>query len=149
MPAVRIIPMGDVVSPQYRPWRVAASMFSIFGGVALAIAVVGVYAVVSYSAEQRSAELAVRIALGARGRNVLLAVAGHGLVTVAAGLAVGVLTALAISHWIGPLLFHTSPSDPAIITGVALLLLGVAVVAMLVPTVRALSRNPAAVLQSE
>ena len=149
MPAVLIIPMRDVVDPEYQPWRVAASMFSIFGGVALVIAIVGVYAVVSFTAEQRSAEIAVRIALGARSRNVLAAVAGDGLLTITVGLAVGIIAALAIRHWIGPLLFQTSPSDPGIIAGVALLLLAVALVAVLVPTIRALWRDPAAVLRAD
>lgn len=149
MPAVRIIPMRDVVDPEYRPWRLAASMFSIFGGVALVIAIVGVYAVVSFTAAQRSAEVAVRIALGARARSVFAAVAGDGLRTIAVGLAIGMMAALAIRRWIGPLLFRTSPSDPGIIAGVALLLLAVALVAMLVPTVRALRRDPATVLRAD
>ena len=101
----------------------------------------------SFSAAQRSTEIAVRIALGARARNVLAAVAGDGLRTITVGLTVGLIAALAIRHWIGPLLFQTSPSDPGIIAGVAVLLLAVAVVATLVPTARALRRNPAAVLR--
>jgi predicted permease len=147
MPPVRIVPMRDVVDPEYRPWRVAATMFSIFGAVALLIATIGLYAVVSFTAAQRSAEIAVRIALGARARNILAAVAGDGLRTITVGLTVGLIAALAIRHWIGPLLFQTSPSDPGIIAGVAVLLLAVAVVATLVPTARALRRNPAAVLR--
>lgn len=147
IPPVRVRRMRDLVDPAVRPWRSAATMFSAFGVVALVIAAVGLYAVVAFSAAQRSTEIAVRIALGAHARNVLATVAGDGLRTVAVGLAVGAAAALAIRRWIGPLLFQTSPSDPGIIAGVAALLLGVAVLAILAPTVRALRRDPAAVLR--
>lgn len=75
--------------------------------------------------------------------------AGGGLLTIAVGLALGMSAALAIHHWIGPLLFQTSPSDPGIIAGVGVLLLAVAVIATLVPTARALRRNPADVLRAD
>ncbi|HEU4631070.1 MAG TPA: ABC transporter permease [Gemmatimonadaceae bacterium] len=147
IPPVRVRRMRDLIDPAVRPWRTAATMFSLFGAVALVIAAVGLYAVVAFSAAQRSTEIAVRIALGAHARDVLAAVGGDGLRTVAIGLTVGAAAALGIRHWIGPLLFQTSPSDPGIIAGVAALLLGVAVLAILVPTVRALRRDPAAVLR--
>jgi predicted permease len=147
LPAVRIDLMKDVVDPEMRPWRLAATMFSIFGAVALVIAVVGVYGVVAFSAAQRSAEIAIRIALGARPRHVLRVIGGQGMLTVVAGLGVGVSGALALRHWIGPLLFQTSASDPRIIAGVAVLLIGVALLATLVPTARAIRRGPAAILR--
>jgi ABC-type antimicrobial peptide transport system permease subunit len=144
---VRVQAMRDTMTPELRPWQLAATMFSLFGAVALVIAAVGLYAVVAFSAAQRSTEIAVRIALGAHARNVLATVAGDGLRTVAIGLAVGATAALGIRHWIGPLLFQTSPGDPRIIAGVAALLLGVALLAVVAPTVRALRRDPATVLR--
>jgi hypothetical protein len=147
LPPVRVQRMRDLADPAVRPWRSAATMFSLFGAVALVIAAVGLYAVVAFSAAQRSTEIAVRIALGAHARNVLATVAGDGLRTVAIGLAVGATAALGIRHWIGPLLFQTSPGDPRIIAGVAALLLGVALLAVVAPTVRALRRDPATVLR--
>jgi predicted permease len=144
---VRVQAMRDTMTPELRPWQLAATMFSLFGAVALVIAAVGLYAVVAFAAAQRSTEIAVRIALGAHARNVLAVVAGDGLRTVVVGLAVGAAAALGIRHWLGPLLFQTSPGDPRIIGGVAALLLGVAALAVAVPTVRALRRDPAAVLR--
>jgi ABC-type antimicrobial peptide transport system permease subunit len=124
-------------------------MFSLFGGIALVIAAVGLYAVVSFTAVQRAAEIAVRLALGARARHVLAAVATDGLTAVAAGLLAGLAAALALRSWIGPLLFQTSPNDPAVMVGVAALLFGVAAVAVLVPTLRALRYSPAMVLRGD
>ena len=149
MPAVSVTRMRDVVDPEIRPWRLAATMFSMFAGVALLIAVVGLYGVVAFAAAQRSTEIAVRMALGARHRHILAVVGGSGLRAVLAGLVIGTAAVVAARRWVGPLLFQTSPSDPAVIAAVAGLLLGVAVVASLIPTMRALRRNPAAVLREE
>ena len=112
-------------------------------------AVVGLYGVVAFAAAQRSTEIAVRMALGARRRHILAVVGGSGLRAVLAGLVIGTAAVVAARRWVGPLLFQTSPSDPAVIAAVAGLLLGVAVVASLIPTMRALRRNPAAVLREE
>jgi putative ABC transport system permease protein len=149
MPAVTIARMSDVVAPELRPWRLAATMFGIFGAIAFLIAVVGLYGVVAFTAAQRSSEIALRIALGARTTNVLAVVARDGLRPVVGGLAFGVLATLAARRWIGPLLFQTSPSDPAIIFGVGALLLFVGAVASFIPTLRALRQNPAVVMRQE
>jgi len=149
LPAVRVTLLSDPVDQEVRPWRLAAGMFTLFGGVALVIAVVGLYGVVAFAAAQRSSEIAVRRALGARARDVLLVVGRDGLRAVGAGLAVGTTAALLVRRWVGPLLFQTSPSDPGVIGGVVLSLLAVALLASLVPTVRALRKNPAAVLRVE
>jgi hypothetical protein len=116
-------------------------------GVARETAAVGLYAVVSFTAVQRASEIAVRLALGARAHHVLAAVATDGLSAVAVGLGAGLATALLLRRWIGPLLFQTSPSDPVVMVGVAALLFGVAVVAILVPTRRALRYSPATILR--
>jgi predicted permease len=149
LPTLSIQRLIDVAEPQLKPWRLAATMFSIFGAVALVIAVVGLYAVVSFAATQRSNEIAVRLALGARAYDIIRAVGVDGMRALVVGLAIGVLCAIAIRGWIGPLLFQTSPDDPVIIGSVAALLLGVAVVAMFVPTARALRVSPATALRSE
>ena len=147
LPRVRVAWMRDQVEPEIRPWRLGATMFSLFGGVALVIAAVGLYAVVSFTAVQRTSEIAVRLALGARAHHVLTAVATDGLSAVAVGLGAGLATALLLRRWIGPLLFQTSPSDPMVMVGVAALLFVVAAVAILIPTRRALRYSPAAILR--
>ncbi|MEJ7811141.1 MAG: ABC transporter permease [Gemmatimonadaceae bacterium] len=86
IPLVRVTRVRDIIDPEIRPWRLAATMFSLFGAVALLIAVVGLYGVVAFAAAQRSTEIAVRLALGARARDVLAVVAGSGLRAVCAGL---------------------------------------------------------------
>jgi predicted lysophospholipase L1 biosynthesis ABC-type transport system permease subunit len=103
--------------------------------------------VVSFTAAQRSSEIAVRVALGARARNVLAAVAGDSLRAVMVGLAIGVAVTLVARQWVGPLLYQTSPGDPRIILGVAGVLLTVAGLAVLIPTTRLLRQSPAAVLR--
>jgi predicted permease len=149
LPYVHIQRLLDVAEPQLKPWRLAATMFSIFGAVALVVAVVGLYAVVSFAAAQRSNEIAVRLALGARAHDIVRAVGADGMRALVVGLVIGILGALAVRGWIGPLLFQTSPDDPVIIASVAALMLGVAVLAILVPTARALRVSPANVLRSE
>lgn len=149
MPRLSIRWMRDVVEAELRPWRVAAAMFSIFGLLALGIGAVGLYAVVSFAAVQRAPEIAVRLALGARLRDVMRVVAGEGMLAVLAGLGVGAAGALAARHWIGPLLFQTSPDDPGVMFGVAGLLSGVAMLAAAVPTLRVARQDPAIVLRSE
>ena len=147
LPAVRVVAMRDVVGPQYRPWQLASTMFSLFGVVSLLIAIIGLYAVVSFTAARRAREIAIRIALGGRPAHVLSVVAHDAVRAVCAGLVIGTLAALALRHWLGPLLFQTSPGDPGIIAGVGALLLLVAFLASLVPTIRVLRRTPSAALR--
>jgi len=147
LPLLAVRLMRDRIDPEMRPWRLAASMFSLFGGVALLIAIVGLYGVVAFVAAQRSSEIAVRIALGARTPHVLAVTGTEALRAVGVGLIVGVVAASLASRWIGPLLFQTSPNDPGIILGAATVLLVVATAASLIPTLRALRRNTAAILR--
>ena len=149
LPAVSVARMRDIVDPQFRPWQLAANMFGIFGGIALLIATVGLYGVVTFATTQRLPEIAIRTALGARPAHVLSLVASDALRAVAAGLGVGALVVLAVRGWVGPLLFQTSPGDPGIVIAVGALLLSVALVASLIPTMRALRRSPATVLRVE
>jgi len=96
---------------------------------------------------RRTFQIAVRIALGARGRDVLTTVAGDGLRAVLGGVVIGLVATQVIRRWIGPLLFQTSPGDAGVMAAVALGLIGVAISATLVPTVRCLRRNPATILR--
>lgn len=144
---VRVEWMRDVAEQEIRPWRLSATVFSLFGVAALMIAAVGLYAVVAFTATQRASEIAVRVALGARSRNVILAVAGDGLRSVAVGLAIGMIAALGLRSWLGGMLFQTSPHDPFVMGGVAALLFVTAVAATVVPTLRTLKESPARILR--
>lgn len=146
LPAVRVRLMSDVVAAETRPWRLGTMVFVAFGAVALVIAVVGLYGVVSFSVAQRSFEIAVRLALGARRRDILATVAGEGLKAVTLGLALGTVCAVFARRWVGALLFQTSADDPGVIAFVAALLLGVGFIAALLPTVRAYRLGAASLL---
>jgi ABC-type antimicrobial peptide transport system permease subunit len=125
----------------------------MFGGalglLGLALALVGVYGVVSYAASQRTQEIGVRMALGASRAEIMRLVLGRGLVLIGAGIAVGVAAALSVSHLMSNLLFNVSPVDPATFIGVPLLLGTMALAASYVPAFRATRIEPAIALRGE
>ena len=129
--------------------RYPAYLTGIFACVALLLALVGIYGVVSYSVAQRTHELAVRVALGARGRDVLRLVLGHGLLLALAGIVLGALGALALTRLISGMLFGVSAADPAVYGLVALLLAAVALLACLLPARRAMKVDPMVALRYE
>lgn len=124
-------------------------MFVAFGVLALLVAAVGLYGVITYNVAQRMHELGVRIALGAQSRDVVRLVVGQGVRFAVAGVALGLGLALLAAMWIQPLLFQQSARDPATYGAVAALLLGVALVASTVPAVRATRADPNSALRGE
>jgi predicted permease len=142
-------PLATNLEPEMRPWRVGATVFTAFGALALGLAALGLYAVVAYDAAQRTREMGVRLALGARGGDVLRLVIGYGVRVAAVGVALGVAVALAAGPWVGPLLFDTAPHDPVVLGGMSVLLLVVAAAAGAVPAWRATRVAPGTVLRAE
>ena len=134
---VRATPLRTIVDPQMQSWRIGAMMFAAFGGLALVLAAVGLYSVIAYSVAQRRRELGVRIALGALPEDVVVLVLRGGLQVIVAGIAVGSLLALGAGRWAAGLLFHESPTDPAVYAIVAGVLVGVSLVAMTMPALAA------------
>ena len=149
LPAVRIARASDLVDWEFRPWRLGATLFGAFSAIALVIAAVGLYGVVSFTATLRTREIGVRMALGARATHVIRIVSAAGLGAVITGLVVGSAAALVASRWVGDILYETSPRDPVVLGQTAGVLLLVAVVSVVVPVVRALRLAPAAVLRAE
>jgi predicted permease len=141
--------LDAIVAPQMRSWRLGATMFTIFGLLALVVAAVGLYSVVAYDVSQRTRELGVRVALGASAGAVLRLVVGEGVRVVAVGLALGAAVALALASRVAPLLYEVSAKDPATYAGVVVVLLAVAVAASLAPALRAARVDPNVALRTD
>jgi len=149
MSYVNVIPMSRIVGERQRPWRTGATMFLVLGGLALLVAAIGLYSVIAYNVAQRTHELGVRIALGARLRDVVRLVLGDGLRLAAGGIAAGTLLALLAGPMIGALLFQESPRDPFVYAFVTLVLLVAGIGASLVPGLRAGRVDPNIALRAE
>lgn len=149
LPAPNIRTLQSQIDPEIQPWRLGAVMFGVFGGLALLVAALGLYSVMSYTVAQRTHEFGIRSALGASPRNLIRSVLRDGLRVVAAGMLLGLGAALAGGRLLAPLLYQTSPRDPVILVAVTLILLLAAVCAMVVPARRATRVDPLEALRSD
>ena len=149
LPYVQLETLDEVLRPELQPRRLGASMFSAFGVLALVLAAVGLYGVVSYGVEQRTHELGVRMALGAQPGHVRRLVARQGMMLTLAGLAIGIGGALGLSRLVTHLLYGVTSTDPFTFVGVCALLSIVAVLASLIPASRASRVDPIIALRSE
>ena len=129
--------------------RSLASLVSAFGTLALALAVVGLYGVMSYGVTQRTREIGVRMALGASRANILAMVVGRSMRLILVGILVGALVALALTRLMDSILYGLAPADPATYAGVSLLLALVALAAAYVPAHRAARVDPMAALRQQ
>jgi ABC-type antimicrobial peptide transport system permease subunit len=128
--------------------RSTAFVLSLFGGLALLLASVGLYGTISYSVAQRRREFGIRLALGAQHGNIKKLVLREGLATVAAGLIIGLPCSMVLSRFVGNQLHGMSPLDPASYIAIALLWILVSVLAVLAPARKAIS-NPLEALRVE
>jgi predicted permease len=139
----------DKIEPQVRPWILGATVFLLSGLLALVVAGIGIYSVMSYLIADRRREIGVRMALGATAADILRLVLRGSLLMAAIGIVIGEAMAGFLSRFAEPLLFDTSPRDPLIFAGVAAVLLAVAMAATLLPARRARSVNPVEALRVE
>jgi predicted permease len=162
-PVSYVMSMDELVSETVAPERVSSILFALFAGLALALATVGIYGVISYSVGQRTHEFGVRVSLGATARDVLSLVLKEATGLILAGLAVGLLAAAALSrvlssmltsvHTLDPstgvMLYGVGPLDPMTYVLVSLVLAGVALVASYIPARRAMKVDPMVALRYE
>ncbi len=151
-PAVRfaeVRTLRDTLDPQARSWTMGAALFSVFGALALLVAAIGLYGVLAFHVAQQTRELGIRSALGAAKGRLLGRVLAHGLRITVVGVVIGCGLALALGPLAGPLLFQVSARDPVVLLGVAFTLLGVGVLASLLPGLRATRVDPIVALRAE
>ncbi len=141
--------LAEEIAPQLRSWRLGAAAFTAFGAVALLIAAMGTFAVISYSVSQRTQEIGIRMALGAEASQVARMVLTQGLRAALVGIVVGGAGAYALGRGIKALLYEVAPTDPMVFASVALVLIAVATAAAYVPARRAARVHPMVALRYE
>ncbi|HET7585199.1 MAG TPA: ADOP family duplicated permease [Gemmatimonadaceae bacterium] len=141
--------LSSLIDGERRSWQLGAVLFAVFGGLALLLAGVGLYSVIAYAVTQRTHEMGVRTALGARATDVVRLVLGEGMRVAVIGLVLGAGIALVAARWIAPLLFEEPPRDPLVYAGVIVVLLAVAALASWIPARRAARVDPSAALRTE
>ena len=139
----------DLLRTSVAPRKFNMMLLGIFAGVALVLAAVGLYGVMSYSVSWRTQEIGIRMALGANRTDVLGMVVRQGMTMTLIGLALGLVGVLALSRVMVGLLYGVSPTDPLTFTGVSIVLLIVALVACLVPARRATRVDPIVALRTD
>jgi len=149
LPVPRFQTMQQIVSAAVAQRRFQLTLVLVFAGVALVLASLGIYGVVSYSVAQRRGEMGIRMALGATAAGLQLMVIRQGLAPVLAGLAGGIAGALAVGRILRGLLFEVTPADPLTLASVAVVLLGVAAIACYIPAFRVTRADPLAALRYE
>jgi len=149
IPIANLATMDQLLSESVAQPRFRTVLVGIFAGLALVLASVGIYGVISYSVTQRIHEIGIRMALGAQTRNVSALVVREGLTLAIVGVAVGLGVSLVLTRLIETLLFEVSTTDRAVFAGVSMLLIVIAVLACWVPAVRAARIDPIAALRQE
>jgi putative ABC transport system permease protein len=148
-PIFAIATMNQLKSDSVGTQRLTLVLLGLFSALALALAAIGIYGVISYSVAQRTHEIGIRVALGAQHGDVLRMVLGQGGKIALAGIAIGVAAAFGLTRLMASLLFSVSASDPLTFAGVALLLVLVAMLACYIPARRAMRVDPMVALRYE
>ena len=141
------VPLRQVLDRSLGDQRMMARLVSIFGGIAAALALIGLYSVMAHLVTERRSEIGVRLALGAQPRSIVRLVLGQGVRLVAIGLPIGLTGAFGASRYVRSQLFGIEPSDPFTLVGVAILFLVIAAAACLVPARRAVRVDPTTALK--
>jgi len=148
-PVSKIRTMDQVIEASVAAPRFRTLLLGLFGLTALLLGAIGIYGVMSYSVSQRTREIGIRIALGAARPQIIKLVLRQGLVLTLAGLGIGLLGALALTHLLSSMLFEVRPTDPLTFAGVTLVLTAVALLANCLPARRATKVDPIVALRYE
>ena len=146
---LKVRPLEDVSAQAISSTRFTLMLVGVFGAIALVLAAVGVFGVISYSVTQRTNEIGLRMALGALERDVLRMIVGQGARIAVAGVGIGLVAALVLTRAMTTLLFGVSPFDPVTLAAVAGVLVLIALVACYLPARRAASVDPMVALRHE
>jgi len=149
LPIAKVAPLTALVEDSLTQPRFSMLLLGAFGVLALILASIGIYGVISYSVGQRTREIGVRVALGAQRRNVLGLVLGQGARLAAVGIAIGLVAAFGVTRLMASLLFGVAPRDPLTFFGVPLLLMAIALLACYIPARRAMRVDPMVALRHE
>jgi putative ABC transport system permease protein len=141
--------MDGILSDSLASRRFSMILMAIFAALALLMACVGIYGVISYLTSQRTHEIGIRVALGAERRDVLRLVIGQGLKLALVGVVIGIMGALALTRFLSSMLFGVKPTDPVTFIAVSLLLVGVGLLACYIPAHRATKVDPLVALRYE
>ena len=148
IPVYSVAPMDELIASQTSQSRFTMWLMGVFAAIALSLAAVGIYGVMSYLVTQRTREIGIRVALGANARDILRLVVGSGARLVTTGIALGVAASFALQRLVTSLLFGVTAADRA--SGIAVAVLaGVALAACYIPALRATRINPQAALKNE
>ena len=148
-PSIRVRPAVSLFDRALRAWRLGASLFTVFGAIAVTLALFGVYSVLAYLIAQRGRELAIRIAVGATATDVSRLVFGETVRVTIVGVACGALAAVLLARGVRAFLFGVGPLDPAAYAGAAIGLTVASLAATVVPVRRAVATDPTVALRAE
>ena len=149
LPVYSIRAMESVISESIATPRFRTFLLGVFVAVALILAMVGIYGVMSYSITQRTHEIGIRLALGAQTSDVLKLVVGHSMALAFVGVVIGLAASFALTQVMSQLLFGIKPTDPLTFSVIALLLISVALLACCIPAQRATKVDPMVALRYE
>jgi predicted permease len=149
IPVIDILSMDDVIAQSMSPQRFNFLLLAAFAGLALLLAAVGIYGVLSYTVRRRVREIGIRMALGASHSDVLKMIVTDGMKPILAGVGIGLVASLALSRLVASLIFGVHPTDPLTFTAVVLVLVIVGILANILPAYRATRIEPVRILREE
>jgi len=149
VPVLNVFSMDDLISTSLSPQRLNVLLLGVFAALALLLAAIGIYSVLSYSVRRRVREIGIRMALGAQIRDVLKMVIVEGMRPAVIGLGLGLIGAAIVGRFLSTLIFGVRPTDPLTFVGVSVLLTAIALIASVIPAYRATRIEPMKALRDE